>query len=346
MRVPAGFRPWREAWEAALYGPEGFYRGPEGPAGHFRTACHAAPELLASAVARLAVAAGCTGVVDVGAGRGELLTALAARSGVAPGALRLHGVDVVDRPTGLPGRVDWSAGLAELSAAHDDGPLDGALVVAWELLDVVPCTVVEVDTDGTPRTVHVEPGTGRERPGPPPEGDEAHWCERWWPLAGKEPGSRAEVGLARDRLWAELVGRLAATPHGGLLLAVDYAHDRGTRPPRGTLTGFRRGRQTPPVPDGSCDLTAHVALDAVGEAGTRVARLHPLRTTQREALYRLGVTAGPPPGGPGTGTASAAQVLAALRARSQAAELLDPGGLGGFGWLLQPVGRPVPELLA
>ena len=32
-------------------------------------------------------------------------------------------------------------------------------------------------------------------------------------------------------------------------------------------------------------------------------------------------------------------LLRLLAARSQAAELLDPGSLGGFGWLLQRVGR-------
>ncbi|MEU1025014.1 hypothetical protein ABZ366_23525, partial [Streptomyces sp. NPDC005904] len=35
-----GPRGWREAAETALYGPEGFYRRPEGPAGHFRTSVH------------------------------------------------------------------------------------------------------------------------------------------------------------------------------------------------------------------------------------------------------------------------------------------------------------------
>ena len=37
------YLPWEQAWAEALYGPRGFYRRPEGPAGHFRTAAHAAP---------------------------------------------------------------------------------------------------------------------------------------------------------------------------------------------------------------------------------------------------------------------------------------------------------------
>ena len=34
-------------------------------------------------------------------------------------------------------------------------------------------------------------------------------------------------------------------------VAVDYGHTIGSRPARGTLTGFREGRQVPPVPDGT-----------------------------------------------------------------------------------------------
>ncbi|MYS43043.1 hypothetical protein GTY23_17755, partial [Streptomyces sp. SID5998] len=63
--------------------------------------------------------------------------------------------------------------------------------------------------------------------------------------------------------WAGAVSRLRR----GLAVAVDYAHTAADRPPFGTLTGFRDGRETAPVPDGSCDLTAHVALDACAAAG-------------------------------------------------------------------------------
>ncbi|MEJ2579393.1 MAG: SAM-dependent methyltransferase [Kineosporiaceae bacterium] len=398
-----------------MYGQGGFYRRTEGPAGHFRTASHASPLLLASALARLAAAAGCTGIVDIGAGRGELLAALdqlttattpevpatptstaspasmtnpastpspastptttamgsfptgflgGVLDGVPASGLRLHGVDVVDRPAGLPDRIGWSAGLDKLAELAGDSPLSGSLVIAWELLDVVPCPVVEVDDAGTARVVLVDP-FGRERHGSGLSPAERDWCTRWWPLDGAEPGTRAEIGLSRDRLWAELVSRVADTPDGGLLLAVDYAHSRGERPVRGSLTGFREGRQVPPRPDGRGDITAHVALDAVAVAGAEAASTagevpgttEPFLVTQREALRRLGLADGTGPHlgrlGPADGTGphltsvpgSAAQILAALQYRSQIAELLDPGGLGGFSWLLQPVGRSVPPLL-
>jgi SAM-dependent MidA family methyltransferase len=306
----ARWRPWEEAWAEALFGPAGFYRRPEGPAGHFRTASHAAPLALGSALLRLARLAGCTGVVDIGAGRGELLTALA-RLDDAPGRLRLHGVELVARPAALPRGVGWTCAPAR----PPSGVLAGALVVAWELLDTVPCPVLEVAADGLPRTVLVDVRTGEERLGGRPRAADMDWCRCWWPLDGAAEGTRAEGGRGRDEWWARQVSGLAASG-AGLLLAVDYAHSLGARPRGGTLTGYRRGRLVPPVPDGSCDVTAHVALDAVEAAGRKAGAAVGVLAPQHEVLRALGVvgdTAG-------------------------AADLLDPEGLGGFTWLLQAVG--------
>ncbi|PWS51238.1 hypothetical protein DLE01_13710, partial [Streptomyces sp. FT05W] len=84
---------WQRAAETALYGEEGFYRRPEGPAGHFRTSVHASP-LFATAVARLLAGTArelgtdSVDLVDVGAGRGELLTGVLAAlrdEALAPG---------------------------------------------------------------------------------------------------------------------------------------------------------------------------------------------------------------------------------------------------------------------
>src|SRR5690606_21176985 len=105
---------------------------------------------------------------------------------------------------------------------------------------------------------------GTERLGEPVAGAEAQWLARWWPLEG-EAGLRAEIGLPRDRAWAAAAGTVAR----GLAVAVDYAHTAAARPAFGTLTGFRDGRQAAPVPDGSCDITAHVALDACAETVPR-----------------------------------------------------------------------------
>ncbi|MEU6103296.1 SAM-dependent methyltransferase [Streptomyces flaveolus] len=250
---------WRDATADALYGPAGFYRGSEGPAGHFRTSVHASP-LFAGAVARLLCRVdealgrpSSLAFVDMAAGRGELVTGvLAALPADVAARTRAYAVEVAGRPEGLDRRIEW---LAE--------PPRGVtgLLFANEWLDNVPVDVAEVDADGVARRVLVR-GDGTERLGEPVGGADAEWLARWWPLPGEE-GLRAEIGLPRDSAWASAVSTLER----GLAVAADYAHTRDTRPPFGTLTGFREGRETAPVPDGSCDITSHVALDACATAG-------------------------------------------------------------------------------
>jgi SAM-dependent MidA family methyltransferase len=309
---------WREATEQALYGPAGFYRSGAGPAAHFRTSVHAS-RLYAEALLRLARSAGLSTVVDVGAGRGELLTALQ----TLDPALRLHGVEVSDRPADLPPAVGWSASLPTGLTA---------LLVANEWLDNVPCDVVEVDEAGEVRLVRVDPDTGAERVADPVDDASAAWLREWWPLDGSPRGDRAEIGRPRDEAWASAVAALTA----GVAVAVDYAHTRATRPPYGTLCGYRDGRAVAPVPDGSCDVTAHVALDACAAAGERAGASATLLTTQRAMLRTLGVDGSRP-------AYELARVdpqayLDRLRLAGEAGELLDPEGLGGFGWLVQSVG--------
>ncbi|MFB7187820.1 SAM-dependent methyltransferase [Streptomyces sp. NPDC056230] len=323
------WRGWQEAAEAALYGDGGFYRSPEGPAGHFRTSVHAS-SLFASAVARLLVRTareldtGSVDLVDLGAGRGELLTGvLAALPAAGAGDLdvRAYAVELAARPAGLDPRIEWCA-----------EPPRGTygLLFANEWLDNVPTEVVETDEDGVDRYVLVRTADGAERLGDPVTGADAEWLRRWWPSAG--PGGRAEIGRPRDEAWAGAVSSLI----GGLAVAVDYAHAREARPPFGTLTGFRSGREVRPVPDGSCDLTSHVALDACAAAAG--ADAPPEVLTQREALRRLGVDGGRPP--LSLASADPAGYVRALASAGEAAELTARGGLGDFGWLMQRKGGP------
>lgn len=139
------------------------------------------------------------------------------------------------------------------------------------------------------------------------------------------PGTRAEIGRPRDEAWAAAAGTLEA----GIAVAVDYAHPRTARPPFGTLTGFREGREVRPVPDGSCDITSHVALDACALPGAEL-------RTQREALRALGVSGERPP--LALASADPAAYVRGLAAAGEAAELVARGGLGDFGWLTQRVG--------
>ncbi|MFJ6937346.1 SAM-dependent methyltransferase [Streptomyces sp. NPDC101132] len=300
--------------DEALYGPGGFYVRPggPGPAGHFRTSVHASP-LYARAVAALLLrvdeALGhpeALDLVDMAAGRGELLAGVLAALGPERAArVRPYAVERAPRPAGLDPRVTW---LAEPPAGTT------GLLFANEWLDNVPLDVVEGG-----RYVLVAPD-GTETPGDPVAGADLEWLERWWP-----EGERAEVGRSRDEAWAAAAGTLER----GLAVAVDYAHAREARPPYGTLTGFREGREVRPVPDGSCDITAHVALDACAGPGA-------LLLTQREALAELGVSgARPPLSLAGTDPAGYVRALAAA---GEAAELTARGGLGDFGWLLEARG--------
>jgi SAM-dependent MidA family methyltransferase len=380
-REGAAPRGWRAAAEAALYGPGGFYRRPEGPAGHFRTSVHASP-LFARAVARLLCRVdealgrpAALDFVDMGAGRGELVTGvLAALPADVAARARAYAVERAGRPAGLDDRVTW----LDAPPAAVTG-----LLFANEWLDNVPVDVVEVDPVGVPRLVLVA-DDGSERLGEPVTGADADWLARWWPLPPEE-GLRAEIGLPRDLAWASAVHRVVR----GLAVAVDYAHTADARPPFGTLTGFRAGRETPPVPDGSCDITAHVALDACatapmthapsGTPGTRPGGAHaPSRTpgtpsggaqtpsgtqgtapggahvpsgpvcalpaarllTQRAALRALGITGARPP--LALASTDPASYVRALAGAGEAAELTAPGGLGDFAWLVQPVGIADP----
>jgi SAM-dependent MidA family methyltransferase len=239
--------------------------------------------------------------------------------------LRLTGVDVVPRPADLPDAVAWlrSPGGADLPDELTD--LRDVLVVAHEWLDVVPCTVAEVVEPGRVAVVLVDPHTGEESTtGGAPTSDELQWCARHWPFDGLPVGSRVEVGLARDLAWRDLVSRV----RNGILLAVDYGHTAGDRPAGGTLTAYRAGALVPPVPDGTCDLTAHVAVDSLE---------HDELTTQRAALHALGAHARTP--AHDLARTDPAGYLAALASASALGALTSPDGLGGFAWVLRRVSR-------
>jgi SAM-dependent MidA family methyltransferase len=291
---------FRQAWDAALYGPTGFYRR-ERPAAHFRTSVHAST-LFGQAIARLADQLGATQVTDIGAGEGEL------------------------------GRVLRDAGLQVIDVELDDDlpPSLTGLVIANEWLDNVPCEVAELDETGVPRYLRADQSLGDVV-----EGNDLAWLAKWWPLT--EPGTRAEIGLTRDEAWTDVLNRLQE----GVAIAIDYGHVQqpqdaslagrppsgppAGRPPYGTLTGFRAGRECEVVLDGSCDVTAHVALDSLAAAVSGEL------TTQRDALQALGLSAARP--SQELARTDPLRYLAELSSAGEAAELLNPSGLGSFGWV-------------
>ncbi len=332
--LPTALPTVEQAWRHALYGPDGFYRS-GWPREHFATATQRGQDV-ARILVRLARRTGSDTVVDMGAGAGELLTAVHSQ---APD-LRLVAVELRPRPAGLPAAVGW---LSELPR-HVDG-----LLVGHELLDTVPCPVVRADPSGEPRVLHVDPSTGREAPGGLVAGADADWLARWWPLG---PGARAEVGRAREAGWAEAVARLGT----GVAVAVDYGHVRRQRPPAGSLRAYAAGRRVPLGWDGGCDVTADVALDAL------TARVGGTLHRQRDLLRALPVVplddppgdppATPPGDPPGEwrkhgGTRRAEQRDSATRLRAmtragEAAEVSASGGLGELRWVLTPVGPVEP----
>ncbi|HJR89718.1 MAG TPA: SAM-dependent methyltransferase [Aeromicrobium sp.] len=298
---------WREAWHEALYGPDGFFLT-DRPAQHFRTAVTAS-DVFAEAIARLAREEGLTTVVDLGAGGGELLTRL---SRIDAG-LTLVGVDLAARPASLPTGIDWY---------HDLPAEFEGLLVAHEWLDNVPCDVVELDDDGVTRLVKVDPETGDERLGDPIE---SAWLDAWWPL--EDPGARAEIGEPRDEAWAEAVEAVT-----GLAVAIDYGHLIDARPPYGSLASYREGQEVDIRPDGSRDVTAHVAVDAVCD------RVGGCLERQRDALSRLGVDGARPPLEMATSDPPA--YVDALARASEAAELRARGGWGDFWWVVRDTRVP------
>ncbi len=346
---------WRAAMQQALYGGGGFYTRGERPAAHFRTSVHASPRYAAALLILLRATDAALGhppqldLVDVGAGQGELLGQLLGLAGLAdtpgaagspePGApdttdrsflqrITPHAVEVSPRPPGLDPRIRWSA----CAPARITG-----LVIASEWLDNVPLDVVELAGDG-PRLVLVNPATGAERAGPPVADADLGWLRQWWPL--HHAGDRAELGRTRCAAWADVISRV----HRGLALAADYGHCRAARPLVGTLAGFQDGRPVRPIPDGSRDITAHVAMDACAAAGLAAGATQTVLTTQRAALRALGLCGRRPP--LRQADADPAGYLAALRTAAEEAELTDPAGLGGFRWLIQAVRIPLPAELA
>jgi len=318
--APAEPVRWSVAMQRALYGTDGFYVAGQGSAGHFRTSASASPsvrEIFAAALgellSRVDAALGhpdAFDLVDVGGGSGELLTAVVDSIGPRVKArVRPCVIERRPRPAGLARKVRWLGRVPDTTG----------LLIANEWLDNVPIDIV------MDHRVLLVDEAGVESPGPAPSEREAAWLTRWWPH-----GKRREIGLRRDLAWAEAVSHVRR----GMAVGIDYAHVLDGRPLYGTLTGFRLGRETEPVPDGRCDITAHVAIDSVTAGGEQAAfkggrQARTMLTDQRTALRRLGVDGRRP-----DYAADPSGYAAALQRTSDGAELIDPAGLGGFTWLL------------
>lgn len=284
-------------------------------------------------------------VVDVGCGDGALLNALVALVDMRPPPadqatalatrIRPRGVDLRPRPPTLDPQIAWTQGVAP--AVVPPGIV--GLVVAHEWLDDLAVDVVGVtgSHQATRRVVDVADLKHRATAAASDD-DAVQWTRTWWPSA-LDPDSQtthAESGQHRDRAWAQIASAVDA----GLLLAIDYGHRRDDRPREATLRGFAGGTPLAPVPDGSMNLTAHVAMDACAAAARAVlsdrgSDGHDALITQKHALSALEQAATSPAGASAPG-------LQSLVEHGQRAELMDPLALGANLWLLQSVDIALP----
>lgn len=329
-------RRWSLAWNSALYGTEGFYRR-QTPGAHFATSVSGVPgttQVMADALCEFMDRQRLQRFLDLGAGSTGLAVCMASRR---PG-MPVVAVDI--RPSSGPGDADSRGSSASRVKWIDVCPgtpgrpvlrrllssLSETLVFAHEWLDVLPCDIAEVGLDGSLRYVLFDCADGREVLGPPLTGRDSRWCRRYWPWSHLTVGDRLDIGRSRDEWWAFVVRSLRS----GVAIAVDYGHTIAARPHGSTVAGYRGGRSVPPIPDGSCDITAQVSMDSL-----------PARCVieQRAVLACLGVRSDPP--NPSTAAADPTGYLLALSRRAAGAALLGPG-YGDALWAISTAGSDRP----
>lgn len=249
--------PWIDAWESAAFGPSGFYGefGSKGrnPYKHFRTAVQSNPDLAAELFPYLLETFQRCGspsaflILDVGGSDGSLMKNL--------------GPFISEK------RLNWKTQIYDVSSGDARQiPIREkfGVVIAHELLDDIPATVVEYDENLTPRHVLVDPVNGHEKLGDPVSVEDLEWLTQWWPQTA--PHARREIGITRDHTWVKLVNIFSA----GRAIAIDYSHSRDQRVKgtfdAGTVTGYHLGGPARAIPNGEVNITAHVALDSCASA--------------------------------------------------------------------------------
>lgn len=337
---PIGFDTFMDH---ALYGPGGFFeRPPVGADAHFVTSPHVHPFVFSRCV-RAAILDRWTSlgepdplrVVELGAGDGTLADELRAAFGELPlPALSYLGVDV---SAGARRRLA-ERGLACVERIDDVDPLEG-FVLANELLDNLPFRVVRGRQPGPVEVrIALEDGALVEVEVPweveIPTGEAPRLA----------PGETSTVPVGAFRLLERIAERLRR----GYVLIVDY----GSRGPAGGVHGYRHHREVKDVlaDPGSTDVTAGVDLSLVARHAEHLGLVAFEPVTQARALEVLGHARW-------AATMRAeqsrlqrdgkdAEATRVWETRSRASLLVDPEGLGAFGWLvLATAGLPAPAWL-
>jgi SAM-dependent MidA family methyltransferase len=326
--------PWVEAWTRSA---NTFYSG-QWPADHFATAPSQSTAVAEGLVHHLTHVVehlhdgGYFGVIDVcevGGGDGTLMSQVLALAGLQHPTVTFCArvIELRPRPSHVASTIEWIHGPVE---THLPESIRG-LIFAHEVLDDVPLTLAQYDESLTLRQVLVNSATGDEDLGAPISANDGEWVSRWWPH--QSVGGRVEIGAARDQVWAAIASSVST----GIAIAIDYAHTHEQRSlgafAPGTLTGFRHGYPCQPVPDGSMNITAHVALDACAVAAERACTARPVTTalsSQRDVLGLLDHSAALPK--------SPHEALVAIAQHSQRELARDSSSFGAFTWLIHHIG--------
>jgi len=283
----------------------GYYmtRDPFGAGGDFITAPEISQmfgEMLGVWIGEAWTAAGKpadTRLVELGPGRGVLMSDVLRVGRVAPGFLEAISVDLVETSPilrdlqertleGSPASINWRANFSEIPRA----PL---FILANEFFDALPARHFVKVANGSPHR------------GQPLSGALYGWRERLIGLnaAGElafglaphietglpsapPPGSIIEINVVAQRLMSEIARRIVV--EGGALLLVDYGYTQTTLGE--SLQGVARHAYVDPLAaPGEADLTTHVDFAALARAAREKGAKVQGPVTQGDFLTQLGI---------------------------------------------------------
>lgn len=289
--------PFRDFVEAALYDPElGYYAAPKSGR-DYATSVDLSP-VFAFALSRLAAEFSARAgdavstLVDIGCGDGSLLASLREFLGSSHGNFLFYGVDrSLARLRPELASDPALRFVRDLAQVPDDRP---TLVLSNELFDAFPFARLVRRDDGLREMWVVPREEGLdwdERPAPPEYAD--YFARRGVTL---ETGQFADVSLEWETAYARIARRFAR----GLLVTIDYGFPRerlyDVRVRRyGTAVAFHRHQLTRDLlaRPGEQDLTAHVDLTDLAEAGEGAGWRTVTLARQARFLLALGATEHP-----------------------------------------------------
>lgn len=229
-------------------------------------------------------------LVELGPGRGTLMRDALHAAGVAPGFLDAARIHLVETSPVLRAAQAANVAAAEWhDSLHDvpDGPM---ILIANEFFDALPIRqFVRTEQGWHERRVAVDADTGCPRFQPVLSPDPVAPADGLPPAFRDAPvGSIAETSPASVAHMSEIARRVAAD--GIAALVIDYGHTQSA--PGDTLQAVRGHTFADPfAAPGEADLTAHVDLAALADAGEAAGARVLGPVTQAAFLTSLGIGA-------------------------------------------------------